>query len=75
MAGISRIWISRTSEWNEKTKTVDYFYKCDLQVEGQNGISVNLNLSDDELNKVYEVISPVLKKALKTNIEALPDEL
>jgi hypothetical protein len=44
MADISRIWISRTSKWNEKTKTVDYFYTCDLQVEGENGISVNLNL-------------------------------
>lgn len=75
MADISRIWISKTSEWSDKTKTIDYFYKCDLQVEGENGISVNLNLSDKELNKVYKVISPVLKKALKTNIEAIPDEL
>lgn len=75
MADISRIWISKTSKYNEKTKTVDYFYTCDLQVEGENGISINLNITDNELNKIYEVISPVLRKALKTNIEALPYEL
>lgn len=75
MTDISRIWISKTSKWNNETKTIDYFYKCELQVEGQDGISINLDITDNELNKVYEVISPLLKKALKTNIEALPDEL
>ena len=75
MADISRIWISKTSKWNEKTKTVDYFYKCDLQVEGQNGISVNLDITDNELNEVYKVISPILKEALKVNLKGLPNEL
>lgn len=75
MADIRNIWISKTSKWNEKTKSIDYFYKCELVIEGKEGVTVNLDVTDEHLNKVYKVISPVLKKALQANLKGLPDEL
>lgn len=75
MADISRIWISKTSRYNEKTRNLEYFYECDLRVEGEKGVSVKLNLTDEMLTEVYKVIHPALREALMANVEVLPDEL
>lgn len=75
MTDISRIWISKRVRWNGETKTSEDYYNCDITVTGKDGISFDLDISEEDTKKISAIVLPLIKKAIYANIEAIPDEL
>lgn len=75
MTDISRIWISKRTRWNSETKTSEDYYNCDIVVTGEKGISFDLDINEEYTKKICAIVLPLIKKAIHTNIEAIPDEL
>lgn len=75
MADISRIWICKSWRWNSDKKESEDYYQCELTIKGKEGLTFEVEVDEEATKKMSKIVLPLIKKALKANVDDLPDSL